>query len=115
MVSATIENIRWNDTRTGWLMENAAIGLGREPPPPGTEEFEWVTGAFPDSSAMTLYLAARALADAGKLLEALEVLGDACRAQRSARPTLRKTPSARPPSMDSELPSGIRVTRPSFQ
>jgi hypothetical protein len=107
MVSATIESICWNDSRTFWLMENVARGLGCDPPPPGTEEFEWVTAAFTDSSAMTLYLAARTLADAGKLQEALEVLGDACRAQRCARPTLRETPAARPPA-----PSGIRVTRP---
>src|SRR5579863_10712946 len=103
MVSATIENIRWNDTRTSWLIENAAIGLGCPSPPPGTEEFEWVTSAFPDSSAMTLYLAARALADAGKLGEALEVLGDACRAQRCARPTMRETRSARPAPDDADL------------
>ena len=115
MVSTTIENICWNDTRTSWLMENAAIGLGCPPPPPGTEEFEWVTAAFPDSSAMTLYLAARTLADAGRLQEALEVLGDACRAQRSARPTMRETPSARPPPPDQDLPSGIRATRPAFE
>jgi hypothetical protein len=92
MVSATIESICWNDSRTFWLMENVARGLGCDPPPPGTEEFEWVTAAFTDS---------------GKLQEALEVLGDACRAQRCARPTLRETPAARPPA-----PSGIRVTRP---
>jgi hypothetical protein len=61
-----------------------------EVPAPETEEFEWVTGAFSDSSAMTLYLAARRLADVGRLRDALDVLSDACQAQRAARPTVRE-------------------------
>jgi hypothetical protein len=89
MVS-TSSNIRWNDARTRWLLEHAAAGLGLDVPPPETEEFEWVTGAFSDSSAMTLYLAARRLADVGRLEDALEVLGDACQAQRATRPTVRE-------------------------
>jgi hypothetical protein len=92
MVSSSI---RWNDARARWLMEQVAARLGLEVPPPEAEEFEWVTAAFSDSSAMTLYLAARKLVDAGRLDEALEVLGDACHAQRSTRPTVRelRTPS----------------------
>ncbi len=82
-------SIRWNDGRTRWLLEHAARELGLETPPAEVEEFEWVTGAFSDSSAMTLYLAARSLADVGRLDEALEVLSDACHAQRSTRPTVR--------------------------
>jgi hypothetical protein len=83
-------SIRWNDGRAGWLLEHAAVGLGVEPPGPHVEEFEWTTTEFSDASAMTLYLAARALADEGRLDDALEVLGDACRAQRCARPTMRE-------------------------
>jgi hypothetical protein len=84
--------IRWNDARAPWLLEHVAAGLGLDVPSPDVEEFEWVTAAFSDPSAMTLYLAARALVDVGRLDEALEVLGDACQAQRSARPTLRELP-----------------------
>jgi hypothetical protein len=83
-------SIRWNDSRTRWLVEHVAARLGLELPPHDVEEFEWVTAAFSDSSAMTLYLAARRLVDVGRLDEALEVLGDACHAQRSARPTVRE-------------------------
>lgn len=83
-------NIRWNDGRARWLIDHAAAGLGIAPPEPEAEEFEWTTAVFSDSSAMTLYLAARALADAGRLNDALDVLGDACRAQRCARPTIRE-------------------------
>jgi hypothetical protein len=89
MVSTT-SNIRWNDARKRWLLENAAARLDLEVPAPETEEFEWVTNAFSDSSAMTLYLAARRLADVGRLEDALEVLSDACHAQRAARPTIRE-------------------------
>jgi hypothetical protein len=115
-VSKTIQGIRWNDARARWLMVHAAQGLGIEPPPNGMEEFEWVTGAFPDSSAMTLYLAARSLADVGKLEDALDVLGDACRAQRGSRPTMRAIPSRPPPplELDLEPPTGPRDTRPTF-
>jgi hypothetical protein len=87
---AMTSSIRWNDARTRWLLEHAAAGLGLEVPPEEAEEFEWVTSAFSDSSAMTLYLAARRLADVGRLEDALEVLGDACQAQRAARPTVRE-------------------------
>lgn len=85
-------NIRWNDNRARWLLEHAAVGLGVDPPDAQAEEFQWTTTEFSDSSAMTLYLAARSLADSGRLGEALEVLGDACRAQRCARPTMREIP-----------------------
>ncbi|HEX3344746.1 MAG TPA: hypothetical protein VHS09_09250 [Polyangiaceae bacterium] len=85
--------IRWNDGRARWLLEHAAAGLGVERPALHAEEFEWATTEFSDSSAMTLYLAARSLADAGRLDDALEVLGDACRAQRCARPTMRELPA----------------------
>jgi hypothetical protein len=87
-------NIRWNDERARWLLEHAAKALGVEPPAPQAEEFEWATSEFSDSSAMTLYMAARRLADKGRLDEALEVLGDACRAQRCARATVRELRSA---------------------
>jgi hypothetical protein len=89
----TIHGIRWNDARARWLMMHSAKGLGLQVPPVEAEEFEWVTAAFPDSSAMTLYLAARTLADSGRLEDALDVIGDACRAQRCSRPTLRETRS----------------------
>jgi hypothetical protein len=86
-------SVRWNDGRARWLLEHAAHGLGVEPPGPLAEEFEWTTTEFSDASAMTLYIAARALADLGRLEDALEVLGDACRAQRCARPTMREIPA----------------------
>jgi len=91
-VAMESSSIRWNDERARWLLEHAAVGLGVDLPPPQAEEFEWATTEFSDSSAMTLYLAARSLADSGRLGEALEVLGDACRAQRCARPTMREIP-----------------------
>jgi hypothetical protein len=81
-------DVRWNDDRTRWLLENAAAGLGLESPPQETEEFEWATGAFSVASAMTLYLAARKLVDVGRQDEALEVLSDACQAQLSSCPTV---------------------------
>jgi len=85
-------NVRWNDNRKRWLLQHAAVGLGVELPSPDAEEFEWATSAFSDCSAMTLYVAARKLVDAGRLEEALEVLDDACRAQRCQRTTLRDIP-----------------------
>jgi hypothetical protein len=91
-VATESSDIRWNDSHARWLLEHAAVGLGIDPPDPRAEEFEWATTEFGDSSAMTLYLAARTLADRGRLDEALEVLGDACRAQRCARPTMREIP-----------------------
>ena len=89
-VDTESSDIRWNDDRARWLLEHAAVGLGVAPPAPQAEEFQWATTEFGDSSAMTLYLAARTLVDRGRLDEALEVLGDACRAQRCARPTMRE-------------------------
>jgi hypothetical protein len=118
-VSKTIQGIRWNDARARWLMGHAAEGLGLQPPATGIEEFEWVTSAFPDSSAMTLYLAARSLADGGRLEDALDVLGDACRAQRGSRPTMRAIPS-QPPAAPADgnvtgnVALNIRDTRPAF-
>jgi hypothetical protein len=91
-VAMESSNIRWNDGRTRWLLEHAAAGLGIDTPDPQAEEFDWATTEFSDSSAMTLYMAARTLADRGRLDEALEVLGDACRAQRCTRPTIREIP-----------------------
>jgi hypothetical protein len=82
-------SIRWNDARARWLMERVAEGLGLDVPPVEAEEFEWVTSTLSDSSAMTLYLAARKLVDAGRLDDALDVLGDACHAQATTRPTVR--------------------------
>jgi hypothetical protein len=89
-------SVRWNDGRARWLLEHAAAGLGVEPPAAHAEEFEWTTTEFSDASAMTLYIAARALADKGRLDDALEVLGDACRAQRCSKPTVREIPAAGP-------------------
>jgi hypothetical protein len=89
-------DVRWNDGRTRWLLEHAAALLELDPPPQDAEEFEWVTGAFSDSSAMRLYIAARTLVDAGRPDEALEVLGDACQAQLASRPTVRDLPPVDP-------------------
>jgi hypothetical protein len=75
--------------RTKWLLEHAAAGLGVEPPATDVEEIDWVTEAFSETNALTLYVAARALADEGHPEEALEVLGDACRAQQNGRSTNR--------------------------
>jgi hypothetical protein len=93
VVTTDGSSVRWNDGRARWLLEHAAVGLGIEPPGAMAEEFEWTTTEFSDASAMTLYIAARALADLGRLEDALEVLGDACRAQRCARPTMREIPA----------------------
>jgi hypothetical protein len=82
-------SIRWNDARARWLIEQIADRLGLEAPTAPAEEFEWVTSVLTDSSAMTLYLAARRLADSDRIDDAVDVLGDACHAQRTARPTLR--------------------------
>jgi hypothetical protein len=49
------------------------------------DELQWTTAAFSKSTAMTLYLAARELAEKGRTADALDVVGDACRAQRSVR------------------------------
>ena len=77
------------DARARWLIEQVAARLGLEAPTAPAEEFEWVTSVLTDSSAMTMYLAARGLADAGRIEDAADVLGDACHAQRTARPTVR--------------------------
>lgn len=73
--------------RTKWLLEHAAAGLGVEPPPADEAELDWVTTMFSETNALTLYVAARGLADEGHCEEALEVLGDACRAQQHGRST----------------------------
>ena len=75
--------------RTRWLLEHAAAGLGIEPPPADVAEIDWITSAFTETNALTLYVAARGLADEGHTEEALEVLGDACRAQQHGRTTNR--------------------------
>jgi hypothetical protein len=80
--------------RTRWLLEHAAAGLGKEPPAPDAEEIDWVTSAFSETNALTLYVAARALADEGHPEEALEVLGDACRAQQNGRSSAREARAA---------------------
>jgi hypothetical protein len=67
---------------TRWLMDEAAAALGTRAPVSEDEEFDWVSRTFSETSAMTLYVAARGLADRGQLEDALAVLGDACRAQR---------------------------------
>jgi hypothetical protein len=72
--------------RARWLLEHAAVGLGVEPPASTEAELEWITTMFSETNALTLYVAARGLADEGHAEEALEVLGDACRAQQHARP-----------------------------
>jgi hypothetical protein len=71
--------------RTRWLLEHAAVGLGVEPPTSNEEELDWITTMFSETNALTLYVAARGLADEGHCEEALEVLGDACRAQQHGR------------------------------
>jgi hypothetical protein len=91
-----LDDIRWNDARTRWLLEHAAAGLDLAPPPEDAEELAWVTEAFSDASAMTLYLAARNLVDAGRPEEALEVLGDACQAELASRPTVREMRAGQP-------------------
>jgi hypothetical protein len=68
--------------RTRWFLELAAVGLGVDPPPADVLELDWVTEVFSETNALTLYVAARGLADEGHAEEALEVLGDACRAQQ---------------------------------
>ena len=70
-----------------WLMNHAAASLGTLAPASEDDEFDWVSRTFSETSAMTLYVAARGLADRGQLQEALEVLGDACRAQAYDAPT----------------------------
>jgi hypothetical protein len=66
---------------TRWLMEQAATRLNVSTPATDDEEFDWVSRTFSQASAMTLYVAARGLADRGQRADALAVLGDACRAQ----------------------------------
>jgi hypothetical protein len=66
---------------TRWLMEQAATRLGTPAPESDYDEFDWVSRTFSETSAMTLYVAARGLADRGQREDALAVLGDACRAQ----------------------------------
>jgi hypothetical protein len=80
--------------RTKWLLEHAAVGLGVEPPAPDAEEIDWVTSAFSETNALTLYVAARALADEGHPEDALEVLGDACRAQQHGRSSAHEASAA---------------------
>jgi|HubBroStandDraft_6_1064221.scaffolds.fasta_scaffold359066_2 hypothetical protein len=71
--------------RTQWLLEHAAAGLGVEPPADDVMELDWIAVVFSETNALTLYMAARDLADEGHPDEALEVLGDACRAQQHRR------------------------------
>ncbi len=71
--------------RTRWLLEHAAVGLAVEPPASSEAEIDWITTVFSETNALTLYVAARGLADEGHCEEALEVLGDACRAQQHGR------------------------------
>jgi hypothetical protein len=66
---------------TRWLMEQAAVRLGTHAPESDHDEFDWVSRTFSETSAMTLYVAARGLADRGQRDDALAVLEDACRAQ----------------------------------
>jgi hypothetical protein len=66
---------------TRWLMDHAAETLGTAAPASDDEEFDWVSRTFSETSAMTLYVAARGLADRGQVEDAIAVLGDACRAQ----------------------------------
>jgi hypothetical protein len=72
---------------TRWLMEQAAARLNVAVPATDDEEFDWVSRTFSNASAMTLYVAARGLADRGQPDDALAVLGDACRAQGQASGT----------------------------
>jgi hypothetical protein len=71
--------------RARWLLEHAAVGLGVEPPASSDAELDWITTMFSETNALTLYVAARGLADEGHCEDALEVLGDACRAQQHGR------------------------------
>jgi hypothetical protein len=73
-------------TSTRWLMDSAAAALGLSAPTSDDDEFDWVARTFSETSAMTLYVAARGLADRGQRDDALAVLGDACRAQTQAAP-----------------------------
>jgi hypothetical protein len=68
-----------------WLMDKAASALGTSAPVSDDDEFDWVARTFSETSAMTLYVAARGLADRGQRADAAAVLEDACRAQSSAR------------------------------
>jgi hypothetical protein len=70
---------------TRWLMDKAAAALGTCAPLSDDDEFDWVSRTFSETSSMTLYVAARGLADSGQRDDALAVLEDACRAQTSAR------------------------------
>jgi hypothetical protein len=65
-------------------MDHAARALGTSAPVSDDEEFDWVSRTFSETSAMTLYVAARGLADRGHVDDARAVLDDACRAQSSA-------------------------------
>ncbi len=94
-MSALLADVPILSNRTRWLLEHAAAGLGVDAPQPQVEELQWLSTVFSDSGAITLYLAARSLADAGYEDEALEVLGDACHAELAARPTIRGIPSRR--------------------
>jgi hypothetical protein len=69
-----------------WLMDSAAAALGTSAPASEDDEFDWVSRTFSETSAMTLYVAARGLADRGQREDAFAVLGDACRAQSHASP-----------------------------
>jgi hypothetical protein len=66
---------------TRWLTQQAAETLGTPPPASDHDEFDWVSRTFSETSAMTLYVAARGLAGRGQREDAIAVLGDACRAQ----------------------------------
>jgi hypothetical protein len=82
-----------SSTSTRWLMEQAAERLGTRAPESDDDEFDWVARTFSETSAMTLFVAARGLADRGQREDAVAVLGDACRAQTLESSRGRLSPS----------------------
>jgi hypothetical protein len=89
--------------RTQWLLEHAAAGLGVEPPTADMTELDWITSVFTETNALTLYVAARGLADEGHTEEALEVLGDACRVQHHPRSSDREEREVAEPNAADEV------------
>jgi hypothetical protein len=103
-IPTSAAKIRRHDQRTRWLLQRVAAILGVSPPAAAAEELQWTSVAFSETSAMTLYLAGCKLADAGRLEDALDVIDDACRAQRSHRPL--PAPLVLPRSREPSVPTG---------
>ena len=62
----------------------AAVALGRPTPSAEVDPTTWLQQTFSVAAAVTLILAARAHYDAGHIMQAEELLEDACRAERTA-------------------------------